>query len=482
MNWNTFNWLLLTPEIVILTTSIFIILTDLFISDKEDKSILGWIGFIGLVTAFYTTFRLYPGELFGNLFVIDNMAIFAKQLLIGITALVVLASIDYIKRLPAHQGEYYFLLLFATLGMLFMASASELITIFISLEFASLCCIILSAYLKMDPKSSEAGLKYFLIGVFSSAILLYGMSFIYGLTGTTFLSEIGYRVLSGVAQPEVLNRVLILAIILLIAGFSFKIAAVPFHMWAPDTYEGAPTPVTTYLATASKIAGFVIIIRIFMEAFIGINTEWVMIMAVLSVLSMGIGNLCAIPQTNIKRMLAYSSIGHAGYMLIGLSVITEMSIGSIMLYLLVYSLASLGVFLVVIAFSNQTGSDEIESYAGLHKRAPFLALSMLLCLVSMAGIPPLAGFIGKFYLFAGAIKQGIIWLPAVGVIFSVVSVYYYFGIVKAMYFKAPIDESKIASSFPFNIALFISVASIIIIGIYPSPFLKIATSAIKMFF
>lgn len=478
MNWNTFNWLLLTPEIVILTTAVFIILTDLFISDKEDKSILSWIEFIGLVTAFYTTFRLYPGELFGNLFVIDNIAIFAKQLLIGITALVVLASIDYVKQLPAHQGEYYFLLLFATLGMLFMASASELITIFISLEFASLCCIILSAYLKRDPKSSEAGLKYFLIGVLSSAILLYGMSFIYGLTGTTFLSGIGYKVLCGVDQPEAL----ILAIILLIAGFSFKISAVPFHMWAPDTYEGAPTPVTTYLATASKIAGFVIIIRIFMEAFIGIKTEWVMIMAVLSALSMGIGNLCAVPQTNIKRMLAYSSIGHAGYMLIGLSVVTWMSISSIMLYLLVYSLASLGVFLVVIAFSNQTGSDEIESYAGLHKRAPFLALSMLLCLVSMAGIPPLAGFIGKFYLFAGAIKQGVIWLPAVGVLFSVVSVYYYFGIVKAMYFKAPIDESKIASSFPLNMALFISVIGIIIIGIYPSPFLKIATSAIKMFF
>jgi NADH-quinone oxidoreductase subunit N len=470
IDWSKFDWSLLAPELTMFISAILIIGIDLFIPKQKNKTVLGWLAIIGLITGLIATFTLKSGELFFGMFVIDRLAIFSKQLLLIITILVTLSSLDCIKKLPAYQGEFYSLLLFATLGMLFMTSCAEFISIFISLELASLSCIILVGYLKKDSKSCEAGVKYLLFGVLSSAVLLYGMSFIYGLTGTTFLKDIAI---------DSADSIVLLGIILLIAGFGFKIAAVPFHMWVPDTYEGAPTPITTYLATASKVAGFIVLLRVFFTCFVDIKLDWLILMSALSVLSMALGNLCAIPQTNIKRMLAYSSIAHAGYILIGLAVVTSVGMGSIILYLVVYSLASLGAFLVVIAFSNQTGSDEISAYAGLSKRAPLLALAMLISLVSMAGIPPLAGFVGKFYIFAGAIKEGLIWLPVAGVIFSVVSVYYYFAVVKAMYLKEPIDSTPIITSKPLSIGIFIAVISIIIIGIYPSPFLNSAISAVK---
>ncbi|MEW6606180.1 MAG: NADH-quinone oxidoreductase subunit N [bacterium] len=473
IDWSKFDWSLLGPEITLFATAISILVIDLFLPKGKDRTILGWLGVIGLIIGFITTLTLKSGEIFGGMFVIDKLAIFSKQLLLAITGLVILSSLAYVKKLPSNQGEYYYLLVLATMGMLFMTSCAEFISIFISLELASLSCIILTGYLKKDPKSCEAGVKYLLFGVLSSAILLYGISFLYGLTGSTFLKDI---------SPDSLSPIVLLSIVLLMAGFGFKIATAPFHMWVPDTYEGAPTPITTYLATASKLAGFVVILRVFLVCFVDIKVDWLPLMAVLSVLSMGLGNLCALPQTNIKRMLAYSSIAHAGYILIGLAVTTELGIGSIILYLLVYSLASLGAFLVVIAFSNQTGTDEISDYAGLWKRAPLLALAMLLSLVSMAGIPPLAGFIGKFYLFAGAIKQGLIWLPVMGVLFSVVSVYYYFTVVKVMYLKPPVDTTPIAISKSLGIGIFIAVISIIVIGIYPAPFLNCAIFAIKSFF
>jgi len=471
IDWSKFDWSLLTPELIVFATAILVIAFDLII--PKVKGMPGWLTIIGLLTGFISTFTLRQGELFSGMLVIDNLAIFSKQLLLAITILVTLSSLDYVKKLLANKGEYYCLLLFATLGMLFMVCAAEFITLFISLELASLSCIILTGYLKKDTKSCEAGVKYLLFGLLSSAVLLYGMSFMYGLTGTTFLNGM---------VIDCVSPIVILGIILLIAGFGFKIAAVPFHMWVPDTYEGAPTPITTYLATASKVAGFVVILRVFLVCFVEIKIDWLILMAMLSVLSMGFGNLCAIPQTNIKRMLAYSSIAHAGYILIGLAVVTEIGIGSVILYLLVYSLASLGAFLVVIAFSNQTGSDTIEDYAGLSKRAPLLALAMLLCLVSMAGIPPLAGFVGKFYLLAGAIKEGLIWLPVAGVLFSVVSVYYYFAVVKAMYLKEPVEATPIVTSKPLSIGILISTISLIVIGLYPAPFLNWAILAIKSFF
>ncbi len=469
IDWSKFDWSLLNPELIIFGAAILVIVIDLIL--PKGKGISGWLTIIGLLAGLSSTFTLRQGELFGGMLVMDNMAIFSKQLLLVITTLVVLSSLNY--KLPANRSEYYCLLLLATLGMLFMVSAAEFITLFISLELASLSCIILAGYLKKDPKSAEAGVKYLLFGVLSSAVLLYGISFLYGLTGSTFLKDI---------CPETMSPIVLLGIVLLMAGFGFKIAAAPFHMWVPDTYEGAPTPITTYLATASKVAGFVVILRVFLVCFVDIKVDWLMLMAVLSVLSMGLGNLCALPQTNIKRMLAYSSIAHAGYILIGLAVVTDVGIGAVILYLLVYSLASLGAFLVVIAFSNQTCSDTIEDYAGLWKRAPLLALAMLLSLVSMAGIPPLAGFIGKFYLFAGAIKEGLIWLPVVGVLFSVVSVYYYFVVVKIMYFKEPKESTPIITSKSLSLSILISVISIIVIGIYPAPFLNLAMLAIKSFF
>jgi len=471
VDWSSFDWGMLSPELIVFATAMCVVIIDLII--PKGKWICSGLTIIGLVAGFISTFFLRQSELFGGMLVMDNLAIFSKQLLLGITILVTLSSLEYVKKFLTNQGEYYYLLLFATLGMLFMVSAAEFITIFISLELASLTCIVLAGYLKKDPKSAEAGVKYFLFGILSSTVLLYGMSFIYGLTGSTFLKDICL---------ETTTPIVLLGIVLLLAGFGFKIAAVPFHMWVPDTYEGAPTPITTYLATASKVAGFVVVLRVFLICFGDIKIDWLILMAALSVLSMGIGNLCAIPQTNIKRMLAYSSIAHAGYILIGLAVVTDIGLGAVILYLLVYSLASLGAFLVVIAFSNQTGSDTIEDYAGLWKRSPLLALAMLLSLVSMAGMPPLAGFVGKFYLFASAIKQGLIWLAVAGVLFSVVSVYYYFMVIKAMYLKNPTDTTPIIPGKLLSAGIFIAVIGVIVIGIYPAPFINWAMLAIKSFF
>jgi NADH-quinone oxidoreductase subunit N len=406
------------------------------------------------------------------MFVVDNFSVFFKIILLIVAILTVLISIKYLEVEDINFGEYYALVLFAVLGMMIMTASTDLIVIYIGLELMAISSYILAGFIKKDPKSIEAALKYFLMGAFTSGILLYGIALLYGFTGSTNLKEISTYLST---HNLITNPGLIFAMILLIAGFSFKISAVPFHMWAPDVYEGAPTPVAAFLSVGSKAASFAGLLRIFFVALIALKPQWENILWVLAVLTMTLGNVVAVAQTNIKRMLAYSSIAHAGYILIGFVVGTKLGVSSILLYIAIYAFMNIGAFSIIILLCTKGNrGDQIEDYAGLSKTNPYAAITLLIFFVSMAGIPPTAGFIGKFYIFAAAIKENYIWLAVIGVLNSAISVYYYFRVVMLMYMKNPQGEMKFSPSSYLTLALTIMIVATIIIGIYPEPFIEAA--------
>jgi len=361
--------------------------------------------------------------------------------------------------------------------MMFLSSAGELISMYVALELSTIALYILAAYMKKDLKSTEAGLKYLIIGAASSGILLYGLSLIYGLTGTTVMSEIGERLF---LSPET-NLATYFAIVMFVAGFGFKLAAAPFHMWAPDVYEGAPTPVTAFLSVASKAAGLVAFVRLFFESLLIVKSEWVIILEVMAILAMVIGNVVALLQKNIKRMLAYSSIAQIGYVLVALSAGINLSIVSMMIFLLAYLFANIGAFIVVIAFSNATGSDKIEDYAGLIKRSPAAAIMMTIFMLSLVGIPPTAGFLAKYWLFGAAVKEGLYGIVVVAVLTSVISLFYYMNVVRVMVFLSPKDDSSIPMPGMVKIGLAISAVMVMFICICPSVFYRWGESASAIF-
>src|SRR6185437_9755426 len=412
------------------------------------------------------------GTLFGNMFVLDRMAIFFKIFILGATILVILASIEYVNRFTLFRGEYYCLVVMAALGMMFMASANDLLSVFVSLEFATLGFYILVSYLRDDLASNEGGLKFFILGVFAAGLLAYGISLVYGETGKLVFSEMA----SAQATPG-----LIIGFLLIFASLGFKIGAVPFHSWIPDTYHGAPTPVTTFLSIAPKAAAFAILLRIFLVALVTFKPLWVSFLVAVSILSMTYANIVAIAQRNIKRLLAYSGIAQVGNVLIGLAAGTKMGSDAILFYLLAYLFANIGAFAVVIAVSQAIGRDAIEDYRGLNRRSPFLAFAMLLFLLSLAGVPPLAGFIGKLYIFVAAIQEGLYTLIAVGLINIVISMYYYLIVVKQMYINEPVDPSPIGISNPMKAVIYVGLAGTLVIGIYPQPFTDWVVSATLMF-
>jgi NADH-quinone oxidoreductase subunit N len=415
----------------------------------------------------------HPQILFDGAYINDSFSTFFKQLFLIAAVLIVLISKDH---LISKQGEFYTLIVSALLGMMIMVSAGELITIYIGLELMTISFCVLIAY-KGDEKSKEASLKYLILGAMSSAIFLYGLSLIYGITQTTVIKEIAEVLGAGHVMP-----LEILGMIFLIAGFAFKIAIVPFHMWAPDIYEGAPTSITVFLAVASKTAGLAVLLRLFMIGMPSISSYWVELIIVLSVITLILGNLAAIPQTNIKRMLAYSSIAQAGYFLLGIIANSSLGVAAILLYSLFYLFANMGAFGVVIAVSKATGSNEIKDYAYLAKRSPYLAAVMLISLLSLAGIPPLAGFIGKFYLFLAIIEKGQIWLAFLSIGMSVVSVYYYLKVVKIMYFgESPEKLEPIPVSKSTKLALTISMIALVVLGIYPNQVINVVLSVSKAF-
>jgi len=483
------NFGLLVPELVLLGFALAVILLDLFI---RRKGYLVVVSLVGLAVSSGFAIAMWGGSpelIFNGMLAVDGFALFFKLLFLGIAALVILSSVDYVSRFSRFQGEYYALVLLSTLGMMLMAAASELISLYVALELTSISLYILVGFLK-DNRSSEASLKYLLLGAVASAVLLYGMALIFGFTGRTGLSEIA-QVIQGLSLEGVFaSPALILGIVLLIAGFGFKIAAVPFHMWVPDVYEGAPTPITAYLSVASKAAGFAVVLRVFFSAFAlpeWLSLNWGLVFAILSIIGMTLGNVTALPQANIKRMLGYSSIAQAGYLMVGLAVVGFSPAGDILgqstvlFFLASYALTNMGAFIAIIAISNRVKSDRISDFAGMGRRAPVIALALTLCLVSLIGMPPAAGFMAKFYIFSAGVAHGLLWLVIIAVINSVISAYYYLRVVKVMWLgKAPSDE-KVSSSGALRVAMAISCFGVLLLGIIPGYVMRLAEFAARMF-
>ena len=359
------NYQLLLPEVFLFLWAILIFVLDFFW--RREKQNLGYVALVGVILTMLLALNSPQGKLFGGMFLADSLSSFFNMIFLLTGFLAIASSIDFVRRLRAHQGEYFALLLLCMVGMMFLASAGELITLYVALELTTISLYVLAAYLKNELKSSEAGLKYLILGAVSSAILLYGISLIFGLTGTTFLKEIKMALITKFLSYGEIGSALILSFVFFIAGFGFKLALVPFHMWVPDVYEGAPTPITAFLSVASKAAGLVAFIRVFFESFLIFQVDWVLLMAVLAALAMIIGNIIALLQTNIKRMLAYSSIAQIGYILLGIVAATSRGLASVSFYVFVYLFANMGAFIAAIAFSHTTGSDEIKDYAGLSR-------------------------------------------------------------------------------------------------------------------
>ena len=467
------NIVLLLPELILATFACLVIIVDLFLPETAKDVDLSLIlaGFVASAGASVALIGRNTTS-FSGMLVVDNFAIFFQLAFLAAAALVALSSVAFLSRHPGREGEFYALLAFSTVGMMLMASTRDLISIYIALELTSISLYLLAGIAKGDVKSSEAAIKYLLLGALSSAVLLYGMAILYGLTGSTDLGEIA-KVIGNAASPA-----LLLAMSLVAAGFGFKIAVVPFQMWAPDVYEGAPTPVTAFLSVASKAAGFAVVIRVFTVALGAVQPEWISLFAVLSALTMVLGNVVALTQRNIKRMLAYSSIGHAGYLLMGVAAANVAGISSVMFYLAGYTVTNLAAFGVIILASRAIPDDTIEGYSGLHRRSPILALILALSLLSLAGLPPMVGFFAKFYLFAAAYQAGLVWLVVLGLLTSAISLFYYTWVIRQMYLVAPASEEPIQ----FQTTAFVSVAAAIlavfVLGIYSDPFVSFARVAV----
>jgi NADH-quinone oxidoreductase subunit N len=408
---------------------------------------------------------------FGGALVIDGLSLFFNWIFLIASLIVSLFSYKYLETEDEHHGEYYGLILLANCGMFFLAAGTDLITLFVGLELMALCFYVLVGFLRRDRRSNEAAMKYLLLGAFSSGFLVYGFSVLYGISGSTRLRDIALALEGrGVWDPLVF-----LALATTAVGLLFKIAAVPFHMWAPDAYEGAPTPITAYLSVGSKAASFAFLMRMFLGPFVASRAVWEPILIAVAVATMTIGNLAALSQTNVKRLLAYSSISHAGYILLGLIAGSPTGIKGMAIYILVYTFMNLGAFAVLASLRRkEIAGDDIDDLAGLMRKSPGHALLMLLFLASLAGIPPTAGFLGKYYIFYSLIETGHYVLAVVATLYVAVAIYYYFRIVKAMFVSEPADQEPAASSFGLRLALGATGLATVAIGLYPEPFLRLA--------
>lgn len=481
----------LAPEIVVIATITVVLLVDLF-GGPARRSMAPRIASVGVLLALIPVITLAAGDdrfsMFNGAYVVDNYALAFKGFFIVMTYITLLLSFDYIEEGDYHEGEYYLLLLTSLLGLMVMASARDLITIFVALETISIPTFVLAAWRKHDRKSNEAGIKYYLVGVISSAVMLYGMSMVFGLTGSTLLSKItvsiheGLKPLVGAAGQPSATPMLAVAIFFVIVGFAFKISAVPFHFWAPDTYEGAPTPVTAFLSVASKAGGFVALMTIIYFGFMGANLNpvgsdaWGPVLWVLAVASMLLGNLAALRQTNIVRMLAYSSIAQAGFILVPLAAAASAearvsAFQAVVVYILIYGVMNLGAFAVVIAVARRTRSGEISSYAGLGVTDPRMAVLMSIFLFSLAGIPPFAGWFAKFVMFQSAVEAHTAsgyTLAVIAAISSVIAFFYYARVVREMWFH-PAPEGAVATRTPPALAFALGICAVgtVVIGVYP---------------
>lgn len=460
------------PELVLAGIATLIVLVEPFVP-RADKHLLGHIALLGTLLALLATVvpAVHPGSAFQNLIVIDGFSIFFHFLLLLITALTILASMRYLERENIHHGEYYALLLLCAIGMALMSSANELMLMFLSLETSSIATYVLVGFRRTELRSSEASLKYFLLGSFATAFLLYGIALLFGATGTTFLPQIAARL----EQLESLNALILLGLALVFVGLGFKVAAAPFQVWTPDVYEGAPTPVTAFLSAGPKAAAFAAILRIFFSAFGTVGTSWFWVIWVSAILTMFVGNLGALLQTNIKRMLAYSSIAHVGYILIAFAARTDLGVAAILFYLVAYAFMKMGAFSVVSHLSVNEANQSIDDYAGLHRRHPLLAACLALFLLSLIGIPLTGGFFGKLYVFVAGLNAGLTGLVIIGVVNSLISVAYYLRVIKVMYMNEPRTLEAVAPV-PASLVFVLTLTGLgtLYLGILPSPVLEFA--------
>lgn len=417
-----------------------------------------------------------PDVMWGGMFRNDGITLLFRLIFISTAVLTSLIATD-VRRLQ--HGEFFGLIILATVGFNMMAASADVIILYLALETASIAFYILAGFATDSRRSPEAGIKYFVYGAFASSVMLYGLSFLYGFTGQTNIAEIANVILNQPANPLVM-----LASVMVLVGFGFKISAVPFHFWAPDVYEGAPTPVTAILSTASKAAGFAVFLRLFLGGALGLPDveNWWAIIVAMSIATMTLGNLAAIWQTNIKRLLAYSSIAQAGYILIGLATFTADGAGAAMFYLLMYAFTNIAAFGVIILVSNVTGSDEVSDLAGLSRRSPWLAVVMLLALLSLGGIPPTAGFFAKLFLFYAAVDVGLWWLASIGILNAFIALYYYLNVAKYVYLYQPTDEQTIPVSGASGLALLITALLIVYLGVMPNAFFEWTSQAALAFF
>jgi len=471
------NISLIIPQIFLTLWAVLVLTADFFKKSGGRRG-LGYLSMFGLGVTAVLVILTPDGKGFFGTYLSDSYSRLFNIVFLLAAMLAIIASVDFAELRLKHKGEYYGLILLATIGMMFLSGAGELITLYVSLELATVPLYVLAAYLKKDHKSTEAGLKYLIIGGASSGILLFGLSILYGLTGATMLSDIRSWDLTSQGLRMGLN----FGLILFIAGFGFKLAAAPFHMWAPDVYQGAPTPVTAFLSVASKAAGLVAFVRIFFGPLFVARGEWMPLLEIVAALAMVIGNFVALMQTDIKRMLAYSSIAQVGYVLVALAAGNSHSIIGMMIFLLAYLFSNMGAFMVAIGVSNMTGSDRIDDYAGLIRRNPLAAVMMTIFMFSLVGIPPTAGFLGKYWLFAAAVRAEIYWLVVVAVLTSVVSLFYYVNVVRKMFFHRSEDESAIRFGPTLGFGIVVSGILVILICLMPSTFYRWADAAAKVFF
>lgn len=477
---------MMLPEIVLFVLALVVVTYDLVTRRKSGASV-GYLAMASLVVTGVVLAFTGTGAGWGNMFYNDTLALFFKVIFLGAAFMAIGSCFGIAERkILHHRGEFYGLMMFSTVGMMFLASARELISLYIGLELTTVPLFVLAGFFKDDKRSVEAGIKYLIVGAFSSALLLYGFSFLYGLTGTTDIFEMRYH-LAGtwLARGSMVGvSVMILAVVTIIAGLGFKLALPPFHQWAPDVYEGAPTPVTAFLSVGSKAAGLVAFIKVVVVGLysyyapIMAPNDWGMLVGVLACAAMIVGNVLAIRQTNIKRMLAYSSIAHAGYIMVGIIAVNQYGLASVSFYMFAYLFTNMGAFAIVTMFEDKTGSCQIADYDGLARTSPFVSLALTVFLLSLTGIPPLAGFVGKFYVFAAAIEMAaaggdtwIYWVVGVALITSVFALYYYANVMKVMYFGKSENPVKLTFTTPSLVVVAIALVGVFLFGLNPQPVL-----------
>ena len=469
---------MLAPEIFVLSMACIILVLDLFLSDRE-RFITYWLTQLTLVFAAVITLSISNGQTetaFFGTFIADPMSVVLKVFIYIVTAIAFLYSRHYLELRGLFKGEYYVLGLFGMLGMMIMVSAHSLLTIYLGLELLSLCLYAMVAFNRDTYACSEAAMKYFVLGALASGMLLYGMSMVYGITGSLDIAEIA----AYTAQQSEHSIGLVFGLVFLVVGIAFKLGAVPFHMWVPDVYQGAPTPVTLYIGSAPKIAAFAMVMRILADSMGAMVDDWQGMLVILAVLSLAIGNVVAIAQTNLKRMLAYSTISHVGFMLLGILAGTSEGYAAAMFYIITYSLMATGAFGMIILLSRAGfEADEIDDFKGLNQRHPWYAFIMLILMFSMAGVPPTVGFFAKLSVLQAIVHIDMVWLAGIAVFFSVIGAFYYIRLIKVMYFDDAEDNQPLSSQFDLRFGLTLNGMAVLLLGFFPGSLMALCASVLS---